>query len=117
MWRDETYLLDMLLAARKVQRFTLGVSPAQFQRDDILQNAVLHQVQIVGEAARLVSPELRLAHPEIPWPAIVGMRHRLVHDYFRIIPERVWDVVVKDVPALILLLEPLVPPEKADAKD
>ncbi len=111
MWRDDAYLLDMLLAARRVRQYTQGVTWERFQNDDLLQNAVMRLIQIIGEAARRVSPECQKAHPEIPWQQIVGMRHRLVHDYFHIDPERVWEVIEEDLPALIPLLEPLIPPD------
>jgi uncharacterized protein with HEPN domain len=118
MWRDDAYLLDMLLAARKVRDFTQGISWEQFQSDEIVQNAVMRQIQIIGEAARKISPEYQQAHSDIPWEGIIGMRNRLVHEYFRIIPERVWDVVEKDIPELIRLIEPLVPPdESSEAED
>jgi len=117
MWRDDAYLLDMLLAARKIREFTRAVSWERFQADEVLQHAVMRLIQITGEAARKVSAELKQAHPEIPWPAIVGMRHRMVHEYFRIIPDKVWEVVEKDIPALISLLEPLVPPDEPDAAE
>jgi len=112
MWRDEAYLLDMLLAARKVRQFSQGVTWERFQADELMQNAMMMCVQQIGEAARKVSREFQEAHPEIPWREIVGMRHRLVHDYFHIIPEKVWEVVERDVPALIPLIEPLVPPQE-----
>jgi len=116
MWRDDAYLLDMLLATRKVQQFTQGVTWNQFQGDDLLQNAVMRLIQIVGEAARKVSPEFKQAHPEIPWQGIIGMRNRLVHDYFRIESSRVWEVIEKDLPALIPLIEPLIPPDEPAEK-
>jgi len=118
MWRDDAYLLDMLLAARKVQEFTQRVSRKQFENDELIQNAVMRQIQIIGEAARKVSLEYQKEHPDIPWQEIVGMRNRLIHEYFRIIPERVWDVVEKDIPELIRLIEPLVPPDNSpDVKE
>lgn len=100
MWRDEAYLLDMLLAAQKVQRFIEDVTWDRFQQDDLLQSAVIHQVQIIGEAARRVSPEYKESHPEIPWARIVGMRHRLVHDYFQVDLERVWGVIKRGYPGI-----------------
>ena len=112
MWRDEAYLLDMLLAARKALEFARDLSWEQFAANDMVQYAIMHLVQTIGEAARKVSPEFKADHPEIPWPAIIGMRHRLVHEYFRIIPKEVWQVVEKDLPALIPALEPLIPPEE-----
>ena len=110
MWRDEAYLLDMLLAARKVRQFSQGVTWERFQDDELVQNAIMMCIQQIGEAARKVSREFQEVHTEIPWKEIVGMRHRLVHDYVHIIPEKVWEVVERDVPALIPLIEPLVPP-------
>lgn len=93
MWRDDAYLLDMLLAARKVREFTQGVEWEKFEKDDLIQNAVMRQIQIIGEASRKVSIQYQQEHPEIRWNEIIGMRNRLVHEYFRIIPRRVWDVV------------------------
>ena len=114
MWRDDAYMLDMLLAARKVENFTDDVSLETFEADDLLQNAVMHQIQIIGEAARKISPQYKDSHPEIPWRMIVGMRNRLVHEYFDIIPERVWDVVENSIPELVGLIEPLIPPDKSN---
>ena len=112
MWRDEAYLLDVLLAARKIQAFVAGVTRERFLADELLQNAIMHFIQIIGEAARLVSDEFQEAHPEVPWRSIIAMRNRLVHEYFRVQPKRVWAAVQDDVPALIPLLEPLVPPDE-----
>jgi uncharacterized protein with HEPN domain len=113
MWRDDAYVLDMLLAARKVLEFTRGVDWPRFERDELVQNAVMRQIQIIGEAARKVSPEYQSDHPEVSWKDMVGMRNRLVHEYFRILPGRVWEVVEKHIPQLVQLLEPLVPPDDA----
>lgn len=114
MWPDDACLLDMLLAARKVQAYTQGVTAQQFYGDEELQDAVMRRIQIIGEAARKVSQDFRQSHPRIPWAQIIGMRNTLVHLYFRVIPERVWEVVEKNIPALILLLEPLVPQDTSD---
>jgi uncharacterized protein with HEPN domain len=57
----------------------------------------------------------RVARGEIPWPDIIGMRHRLVHEYSPIIPEEVWSVVERDIPALVRWIEPLMPPEEPTA--
>lgn len=113
MWRDDAYMLDMLLAARKVQSYTRNVNWERFRDDDLIQNAVMYQIQIIGEAARKISRQHKDAHSEIPWQMIIGMRNRLVHEYFDIIPERVWDVVERDIPELIPLIEPLVPPDES----
>lgn len=110
MSKDDAWLLDMLLAARQVRNFTQGVTWETFQTNDVLQNAVMHQIQIIGEAARNVSDEGRKLLPQLPWPEIVGMRHRLVHSYFQILPERVWQVVEHDLEPLIDSLARVLPP-------
>jgi len=117
MWRDDAHLLDMLQAARDVRGFMQDVTWEQFRRDEILQNALMHLMQIIGEAARKVSGEFRLSHPEVPWAEVIGMRHRLVHEYFRIIPEKVWEVIQRDIGPLIEALEPLVPHEPGESGD
>ena len=111
MWRDDAYLLNMLLAARKVMKYAQGVDFERFDQDEVLQDAIMRRIQIIGEAARKVSGEFKDQHPEIPWYEISGMRNRLVHEYFKVITEKVWEAVVKDIPDLIATLEPLVPPE------
>jgi uncharacterized protein with HEPN domain len=111
MWRDDAYLLDMLLAARKVVEFTTGVSYEEFLADEVLQHATMRLIQIIGEAAQRVSFGFKQEHPEIPWREMAGMRNKLVHDYFRMIPQAAWEVVETDILGLISFLEPLVPPE------
>jgi uncharacterized protein with HEPN domain len=111
MWRDDAYLLDMLLAAQRIQKYAHGYDFQRFEDDEVLQDAIMRRIQIIGEAARKVSAEFKEAHPEIPWADIIGMRHRLIHKYFQIITEKVWETVVKDIPELITMLEPLIPPE------
>jgi len=112
MWRDDAYLLDILLAAQKVRHYTQGVTREQFQGDDLLQNAVMRWIQVIGEAAWRMSPEFKQDHLEIPRAAMSGMRHHLVHDYFRVDPDRVWEVVEENLPVLIALIQPLVPPDE-----
>jgi len=71
----------------------------------------MRPLEIIGEAARRVSQETRDAHAEIPWEQMIGMRNRLIHEYFRVNLATVWETVQNDLPSLIALVEPLVPPE------
>lgn len=112
MWRDEAYLLDMLLAARQALEFSRGLTWEQFQGSLLHQHAIAKALENIGEAARKVSVETRETHPAIPWPQLVALRHRIAHDYFHLDLLRVWEIVQHDVPALIALVEPLVPPEE-----
>jgi uncharacterized protein with HEPN domain len=101
----------MLLAAKEIREFTGGVSWKRFQTDRMMQHAVVRLMQIIGEASRKISSEFRQVHSEIPWQEIIEMRNRVVHEYFRIIPDKIWESVQKDIPALITALERIVPPE------
>jgi uncharacterized protein with HEPN domain len=107
--RDDAWILDMLLAARKARQFASGANRDTFLADEVLQNAVMRQLQIVGEAASRVSEAGKAAHPSVPWRAIVGMRHRLVHDYVNIDSQLVWGVLENDLEPLIEVLEKSVP--------
>ena len=112
MPREESeFLLDMVLAARKALSFTEGMSFADFERDEKTVFSATKAVEIVGEAAAQVSKDTRRAHPDIPWRDIIAMRNRLVHAYFEINLELVWNTVRGDLPDLIALVEPLIPPE------
>lgn len=80
MRSDDALLLDMLIAARRVMRFVEGMDFADFQSDEMAQSAVVRELQVLGEAARLVSKETRDALAEIDWRTMIGMRNRLVHE-------------------------------------
>lgn len=111
MRRDETYLLDILIAARRAMSYMEGITREKFQRNEMLQDAVTRPLEIIGEAAGRVSDDYKEAHPEIPWHKMIGMRNRLIHEYFRVNYGAVWDTVQEDLPGLIQLLESIVPPE------
>ena len=112
MRRDETYLLDILIAARDARSFVADVTQSQFCASRLHQNAVVKALEIIGEAAARISDETRQAHPEIPWADITGMRNRLVHGYFEVDLGKVWDTIQDDLPTLIARIEPLVPPDE-----
>lgn len=76
----------------------------------MLALSLVRCIEIIGEAASRVSGETRMLVPQIPWPDLVGMRNRLVHAYFDIDLDRVWDTVLDDLPPLIAQLEELTPP-------
>jgi len=109
--RDLVYVGHMLDMARKAVGKTRGLSRAAYDTDENLRLAVIHLVQVIGEAARQVSREASDAHPELPWADIIGMRHKVVHDYLGVDEDIVWQVVTEDLPKLVVLLEGLVPPD------
>ena len=112
MQRDDAYLLDILIAAREALTFVQGITWEEFERSSLHQSAVIRPLEIIGEAARQIAQQTRDAHPEIPWEQMTGMRNRLIHEYFRVDVKTVWDTLQNDLPQLITLIEPLVPPEE-----
>ena len=108
--RDAGYLWDMLDSSRSACEFTAGVNFHSYQSDRKLQLAVERAIEIIGEAARKVSEEFRNGHPEIPWRSMIAQRNVLVHEYGEIKQERMWVLVIENLPALIRDLENLVPP-------
>jgi uncharacterized protein with HEPN domain len=112
MWRDLAWVLDMLQASRKILDYARALTEGQFQTSDLDQDAILRQLTIVGEAAKRMSVEFRINHHDVPWRQIVGFRAIVVYDYSRVDLQEVWRIVQEDLPTLITLLEPLVPPEE-----
>lgn len=102
---DEVYLRNMLDAARDAREFVEGVRHEQFLADRLRQMGVRLAIQVIGEAARSVSDEARARLPGVPWGQIVGMRHHLVHRYWDVDLEIIWDVAQRDLPELIAALE------------
>ena len=101
MKRDETvYLRHILDAISKVELYLHGVDETTFARVSLIQDGVIRQIEIVGEATRRLPHSFRLAHPETPWQDIAGMRDKLIHDYFGVDIEKVWLTAVEDLPVL-----------------
>jgi uncharacterized protein with HEPN domain len=111
MSRDLGYLLDILHESRMIQEFVKGIDRTAFKVDKMRQYAVIRAIELIGEASRRISQEFQDKHPEIPWHAIIGMRNRLIHEYDRVDLDVVWAALQDDVPELIGLIEPLIPPE------
>ena len=111
MSKDDGYVLDMLRAARLAQQFGDERSQLAFLEDLKTQSAVLHQLTELGEAVRRVSQAFRDAHPEVPWQSIAGLRSRIIHDYDDIDLDQVWEVIRRDLPALIPALEQIAKAE------
>ena len=95
---DRLYLDHILEAADRI--VTYGECGEEvFRRDLMVQDAIVRNLQVMGEAVKKVSPQTRTAHPEVPWKDAAGMRDRVVHGYFGVSLEIVWDVVQNHVPS------------------
>lgn len=103
--KDSARLWDMLDSARTVIEFTSGQHFEEFLHDRKTRNAVERNFEIIGEAARCVSPEARELLSEIPWKSIIGLRNVLTHEYGEIRYEILWSIIKNKLPALIQKLE------------
>lgn len=109
MRHDEGYLLDMLLAAQDAQSVVANLTLESFLASRVHQLAALKALETIGEAAARISDTFQAEHPEISWREIIGMRNRLIHAYFEVDFDTVWDTIQDDLPPLIHRLLELVP--------
>lgn len=100
--RDDSVRLRHLLdASEKALAFTRGRARADLDRDEIMALALIRLLEIIGEAAREVSDSVKREHPEVPWKAMVGTRNRMIHGYFDVDLDIVWEIISTDLPNLV----------------
>jgi len=108
---DTTTLADIATACRLIIQFIQNFDSDSFLEDQKTQSAVMHQIMVIGEAGKRLSPEFRANNPQIPWRQITGMRDFLIHAYDYVDIERVWGTATTNVPELLQGIEPLLPPD------
>lgn len=106
---DAATVLDVRQAARKAVEFLGALELPAFLEDEKTQAAVLHQLLVVGDAVKRLTPEFREAHPGVPWKKIAGMRDVLLHAYDAVDAESVYVTLRTDIPDLVERLRPLAP--------
>jgi len=100
MKTNEVYLRHILDAIEQIRTYTDGVDRATFEQETMRQDAVIRQLEIIGEASRQLPDAFHEEHDRIPWRAMIGMRNRIAHDYLNIDLDVVWDVLTVDLPDL-----------------
>ena len=97
---DSVYLKHILNAISQIEEYVHGVSLEQFEQAKLIQDGVIRELEIIGEASRNLSNDLCQSHPETPWKQIIGLRNRVIHAYFDIDLLAVWEIVTEDLPTL-----------------
>lgn len=90
----------MLQAIEQIKRYTRGKTFDDFITDDMMYYAVVKNIEILGEASNMLTDEFRSEHPQTPWKQVNGMRNYIVHEYFQVDNNVVWDVITNDLPLL-----------------
>ena len=101
MKKDDTVFLRHILdAIELIEEYLRDKSYEEFKNNRMLQDAVIREIEIIGEATKNLSMDFRSKYPDIPWRQIAGMRNKLIHEYFGVDLDAVWDTATKDIPSL-----------------
>ena len=103
--KDSIYIKHILDAISRIGEYPQGIKYENFMNDHLIQDGVIRQLEIIGEASKRLSAEIKGKYLEIPWKDITGMRDKLIHDYFGVDLDAVWDTVEKDIPMLKIKLQ------------
>jgi len=105
---DSVYLQHILAAISRIQEYLAGVTYDEFTENHLLQDGVVRQLEIIGEATRQISTEFQDMHPDLPWSQMVGIRNRLAHAYFEVNLPIIWDTARVNLPPLKAQVEQLL---------
>jgi uncharacterized protein with HEPN domain len=105
---DTTRLGHIYDAICTIEGYAAGVDKAAFLANKMMQDAILRQIEIIGEASNHISEELQERHPEAPWFEMRAIRNKIVHDYMEINTDVIWDTIQNDLPALKPLIKKLL---------
>ncbi|MFQ5905937.1 MAG: DUF86 domain-containing protein, partial [bacterium] len=109
--RDQDYLGDIREAIQRIAAYTVGLTYEQFMKDNKTQDAVIRNLEVIGEATKNLSSHLRKTYPQIPWKDLAGMRDKMIHHYFGINYEIVWTIAKGELPGLLPKIEDILTKE------
>jgi uncharacterized protein with HEPN domain len=97
---DLVYIEHILEAINKIQEYTTGLTKEQFIQNELVVDAVVRNIEIIGEASKKVNKNLQQIYYDIPWRDMAGMRDKLIHDYMGVDTEVIWQTIIDDLPVL-----------------
>ena len=109
---DSVYLRHIFDAISRIEEYSQNIEYKDFMNNHLIQDGVIRQIEVMGEATKRLSSEIRESHSEIPWKDIAGMRDKLIHDYLGVDLDAVWETVQNDIPALKNRLRDLITKEE-----
>ena len=110
---DINLLEHILESCAIISRRVGGIDRAAFAVNDVLLDSIVRQIENIGEAARLISPEFKNKHPAVPWPLIQAMRNRLIHAYWATDAGAVWETAANEIPVLTAQIKAIIAKEQS----
>jgi uncharacterized protein with HEPN domain len=102
---DIAYIEHILLSISKIEVFTGNMTRSDFEQNEMVQDAVIRNIEIIGEVSKRVSSDLKTTYFDIPWKEMSGMRDKLIHDYMGVDIDVVWKTIKTDIPQLSILIK------------
>lgn len=97
---SDLYTQDILISIARIKRYVRGLTFKDFAKDQLIIDAVVRNFEIIGEAINNLAKMAKVGHPEIPWRKIIGLRNKIVHEYFAIELEMIWEIINEDLDEL-----------------
>jgi uncharacterized protein with HEPN domain len=101
---DLAYIEHILLSISKIEAFTKNMTRSDFEKNEMVQDAVIRNIEIIGEVSKRISSDFKTSYYEIPWREMSGMRDKLIHDYMGVDIDVVWKSIEIDIPQLSTLI-------------